>query len=88
MGSQFFVFDHPPVRGLTDVAQAGEQVLVQDSLAERAVESFDIGVLVGLGPGWMYWIATPLAMAQAVKASPRNSGPLLERSTCGSPWSR
>lgn len=44
----FVVFDHPPVNGLADVLQAQEQMLVQQFLAERAVEPLDVGVLVGL----------------------------------------
>ena len=33
-------------------------------------------------------ISVPLALAHWIKASPRNSGPLSERSTCCNPWSR
>lgn len=42
------VIDHPPMRRLARVLKAREEVLVQDLLAEGAVEAFDEGILVGL----------------------------------------
>ena len=48
MGTLLVVLEHPPVRRLAYVVEAGEQVLVQDLLAEGPVEAFDVGVLVGL----------------------------------------
>jgi hypothetical protein len=42
------------VSRFADVAQAGEQVLIQHIHEERAVEAFDVGVLIGLaGPDVM-----------------------------------
>src|SRR5690606_33969671 len=34
----------------------------------------------------MYRMAMPLSLAHCTKASPRNSGPLSVRRTCGRPW--
>lgn len=48
MGTLLVVLEHPPVGGLAHVIKAGEQVLVQDLLAEGPVEAFDVGVLVRL----------------------------------------
>jgi len=48
VGALLVVVDHPPVRGFVDVLKASKQVLVEHFLAERAVETFDVGVLVGL----------------------------------------
>ena len=48
MGSCFVVVDHPPVRGLTDIVQAGEQMSVEHLFPERAVEALDVSILVRL----------------------------------------
>ena len=48
MGTSLVVLDHPPVGGLAKVFDAQEQVRIENLLAERPVEAFDVGVLVGL----------------------------------------
>jgi len=48
MWTNLVVIDHPPMRCLTYVLKACEEVLVQHLLTERAVEALDEGVLVGL----------------------------------------
>ena len=48
MGTLLVVLEHPPVRRLAHIVEAGEQVLIQDLLTEGPVEAFDVGVLVGL----------------------------------------
>lgn len=48
MGSLLVVFDHPPVDGLSDIIQGGEQVLVEQLIAEGPVEAFDVSVLIRL----------------------------------------
>lgn len=42
------VLDHPPPRRLPDILKADEQVQVEHFLAEGAVESFDVGILIWL----------------------------------------
>ncbi len=44
--SLFVLFDLPPVDRPPHVIEAHEQVGIEQFLAQRAVESFDIGVLV------------------------------------------
>ncbi|KLC80476.1 hypothetical protein GEV915_11270 [Xanthomonas perforans] len=70
--------------GFADIVEAGEKVLVEHFFPEGTVETFDEGVLVRFA-GWVYFIATPLTFSQVVNASPRNSDPLSERTTCGRP---
>ena len=48
MWTDLVVIDHPPMRCLAHVLKACEEVLVQDLLAEGAVETFGEGMLVGL----------------------------------------
>lgn len=48
MWANVVVVNHPPMRRLAHVIRAREEVLVQDLLAEGAVEAFDEGILVGL----------------------------------------
>ena len=48
MGTLLVVLEHPPPGGLADILEAPEQVLVEHLLPERAIESFDVGVLIGL----------------------------------------
>jgi hypothetical protein len=48
MRAVLVIFEHPPVDGLPDVFQPGEQVLIEQLLAECAVEALHIGVLVHL----------------------------------------
>jgi len=48
MGALLVVVEHPPVRRLAYIVEAGKQVLVQDFLAKGPVEAFDVGILVGL----------------------------------------
>jgi hypothetical protein len=67
MGTLLVVLEHPPVRRLAYVVEAGEQVLVQDLLAEGPVEAFDVGVLVGLA-------GLDLADGHAVELGPLHEG--------------
>ncbi len=48
MRALLVVFDLPPVDGFPHVIQAQEQVGIEQFLAQRPVEPFDIGVLVRL----------------------------------------
>lgn len=48
MGSLLVVLEHPPIRRLSNVLDAQEQILVQHLFSEGAIESLDIGVLIGL----------------------------------------
>ncbi len=84
MGSCLVVVDHPPVGGFAHLVEAGEEIQVEHFLAERTIEALDEGILIWLSR-WMYCSATPLVLSQLVNASPRNSGPLSERTTCGKP---
>ena len=52
VGSFLGVFQHPPVDGLADVVEAGKEMLVQQFVAQRAVEALDVGVLAG--PAWRW----------------------------------
>jgi len=86
MWTNLVVIDHPPMRCLTYALKACEEVLVQHHLTDSAVEAFDEGVLVGLAKlDVSQRHATPLSLAHWVNASPRNSGPLSDRRTCGNP---
>ena len=67
MGTLLVVLEHPPVRGLAHVVEAGEQVLVQDLLAEGPVEAFEVGVLVGLA-------GLDVADGHAVELGPLHEG--------------
>ena len=48
MGSFLVVLEQPPVGGLAHVFQPDEQMLVQQLVAQRAIEPLDVGVLVRL----------------------------------------
>lgn len=48
MRTLLVVLDHPPINGLAYIIEAQEQMLVQQFVAERTVETFNVRVLVGL----------------------------------------
>lgn len=48
VGSYFVVVDHPPVGGLADVVETGEQIQVEQFFAEGVIEALDEGVLIRL----------------------------------------
>jgi hypothetical protein len=48
VGALFVVLDLPASGRLANVLKTGEEMLIQDFFAERPVETFDVGVLVGL----------------------------------------
>lgn len=48
MGSLLVVLDHPLTHDLADLVEVTEQIQVQDFIAHRAVEAFDVGILVRL----------------------------------------
>ncbi|MBB4872299.1 hypothetical protein [Xanthomonas euvesicatoria] len=59
------------MRGFANI-ESGEEVLVNYFLTEGAVEALNKAFWLGL-PGWIYWIATPLALSQPVKRVGRDS---------------
>ena len=42
MGSLLLVFEHPAIHGLTYIAEADKQILVERLVAHRAVEAFEL----------------------------------------------
>jgi hypothetical protein len=65
MWALLVVVDHPPVRCFAHVFETSEKVLVEDPLAEGAIESLDVRVLVGLA-----WL--DVSQGHAVRLEPLN----------------